>query len=244
MTMRRFTEHKPNGFPRMLDPWHVAVVDGRSLYRKRVEVPREQKGPLLTGHHNRKIGALVTKGAWAGMPIYTLTLEERATCPRTCRQWSTCYGNNMNWATRWRHGVILEALLERQLAELQRTHRRGFVVRLHVLGDFYSVLYVVLWERWLARYPALRVFGYTGWQPGSEIGDAVANVRNVHWNRFAVRTSNGPVGEPRAIILPRVMAGPVVDGAIICPAQTGRTGCCGSCGLCWGTKRDIAFLPH
>src|SRR5262249_24811065 len=34
----------------------------------------------------------------------TLTLEERATCPTTCRHWRDCYGNKMHRAQRWQRG--------------------------------------------------------------------------------------------------------------------------------------------
>lgn len=32
--------------------------------------------------------------------------------------------------------------------------------------------------------------------------------------------------------------------AIVCPEQTGATTGCGTCGLCWGAARNIAFLEH
>ncbi len=35
-----------------------------------------------------------------------------------------------------------------------------------------------------------------------------------------------------------------VYDAIICPAQTGKADSCGTCALCWHTKRRIAFLQH
>ena len=55
----------------------------------------------------------------------------------------------------------MEARLEREIEVLDVRHGGGFVVRLHVLGDFYSVEYVGLWRRLLRQYPTLRVFGYT-----------------------------------------------------------------------------------
>lgn len=244
MTLRRFTDHKPPGFPKMIDPWHPAVSDGTTLYpMRRVRADQPQR-LLKSGHHSRKIGKTVIKGAWRGMPIYTLTLEERATCPRTCNQWSVCYGNSMNWAERISHGPLLEARLRVELGELGIAHPKGFVVRLHVLGDFYSVGYVQCWAAWLDEVPALHVFGYTAWQSDTEIGSSIAKLRYGRWDRFAVRTSNGNAGEPRAVILGRVVSGPTHNGGIVCPAQTGATECCGTCGLCWGTKKEIVFLNH
>ena len=43
---------------------------------------------------------VVTKGRWRGYPVFTLTLEERATCPSYCEQWDECYGNNMPFGAR------------------------------------------------------------------------------------------------------------------------------------------------
>lgn len=244
MSLRRFTDHKPAGFPKMLDPWHPAITDGTTLYPARRINADHVDRLLKSGHHSRKIGKTVQKGRWRGMPIYTLSLEERATCPRTCGQWSTCYGNSMNWSERIEHGPLLEAGLDRELRELGVAHPAGFVVRLHVLGDFYSPAYVHLWDRWLTREPALHIFGYTAWQPDTPIGAAIAKLRYDRWDRFAIRTSEGPRGQPRATVLDRVATGPTHDSGIVCPAQTGRTECCATCGLCWATKKDIVFLRH
>src|SRR5205807_1557903 len=37
------------------------------------------------------------------------------------------------------------------------------------------------------------------------------------------------------------------DNIIVCPAQTGATDCCGSCGLCWhpsAKTKTIGFIAH
>lgn len=56
-------------------------------------VPREDSFAMTYGANNPKTGKRITKGLWAGMPIYTLTLEERASCPSYCHMWRDCYGN-------------------------------------------------------------------------------------------------------------------------------------------------------
>ena len=94
---------------------------------------------LKSGENSAKIGGLIVKGRWRGFPVYTLTLEERATCPRTCHHWRSCFGNGTHLADRIAAGANLEWRLEREVALLDIDHPRGFVVRLHVLGDFYSV---------------------------------------------------------------------------------------------------------
>lgn len=236
----RLNLHFRKGRAVTLDEFHDAVVDGRTLFPSQRRRPGSHK-VLKTGAWQRKIGGLVRKGRWAGMPIYALTLEERATCPRSCAQWQGCYGKGMQRAARQEHGPLLEATILAELNDLQRNHPTGFVVRLHVLGDFYSSEYVAMWRGALEEFPALRVFGYTAWPNNSEIGRAVAAVRDGHWDRFAVRTSGAGDGQ-RANVY--ALASNVPKGEIICPAQLNKTKSCSTCALCWASKRPIAFLKH
>jgi hypothetical protein len=219
-----------------LDP---AYRTGRSLFPSRVFDPSEVQRVLKDGHQSRKIGKLVTKGPRRGWPLFTLTLEERATCPRSCLAWGFCYGNNMQAAERIVAGPELEAALWRELAELQRKHPGGFMVRLHVLGDFYSLGYVRLWRRALDAFPALHLFGFTAHPVDSEIGAELYDITQTLYHRFALRFSG--------------LAGPMLGSqlmpdhdpqAIPCPAQTEATECCGTCGLCWHSMRSIAFARH
>ena len=107
---------------------------------------RDTKGPndiadnfFTSGRHNRKIGQTVMKGRLKGFPIYQLSLEERATCPRDCTHWLDCYGNTMGWGRRVKHGPELEAALPGEVQAFSEQHPAGFLLRLHGLGDFYSV---------------------------------------------------------------------------------------------------------
>lgn len=238
--LRRFVSIKPHGHRVNLGPDHPAVAEGRTLFPSRVEDPDQRPRLLIDGHSSRKIGQKVMKGRWKGFPIFTLTLEERATCPRACAQWATCYGNSMNWARRIRHGRALEERLWEELAEKQRRHPGGFVVRLHVLGDFYSEDYAELWAEALEAYPALHVFGYTAHAPDSEIGAVISQLLGVHPLRWAMRFSGLDFPTDGAV---------VVDSEdetehLVCPAQRGLTDCCATCALCWQTDRTIAFLRH
>ena len=228
---------------------HPAAVDARTIFPATVADPGDTWKVLKPGRESFKLGAIVEKGAWRGFPIFSLTLEERATCPRSCAQWLWCYGNTSAYRTRIAHGADLEAALHAELSELDRAARRrhrGFAVRLHMLGDFYSAAYVDLWRAWLDRSPTLHVFGYTAWPLGSEIGDAVHDLAHTSWRRFAIRQSASEPGAHRTIVV-RDAAEAEAAGAIVCPAQTGATRCCGTCGLCWApAARDktIAFLRH
>lgn len=238
------------GVTRKLHGHERAAVVGATVHPSRA-LPAPPNGVLKPGDNQRKLGKRVMKGAWKGLPLYSLTLEERATCPRTCKQWLNCYGNNMGHAKRFHHGPELESAILTDLVFLSRRHPRGFVVRLHILGDFYSAAYVAFWKRALDSFPALRVFGYTAWQADTPTGAAVAALRDAQWDRFAVRTSGAADG-PRTLVV--TGRGTVQTEtklwameAIICPAQTGGTSHCGACALCWAPAakhRPIAFLAH
>lgn len=227
-----------------------AARDGRTRFPSSVIDAGGQRA-LKSGKNNRKIGERVEKGAWAGFPIFTLTLEERKTCPRTCVEWTTCYGNNMPWAHRFRPGAALERQLEGDLLDLSAKHPRGFVVRLHVLGDFYSVEYVRFWTRMLVRYPALHIFGYTAHARDSDIGDEVHRLRIQLWSRFAVRFSNGDRrdGPVTRTIHHGLRLDPLQDvikgEEVKCPAQTLSSDSCSTCALCWSAPgRTIIFERH
>lgn len=237
---RRFKRHRPPGDPYELAADHTAVISARTIFRARVKHATGDEPLLKSGAHNRKIGAVVAKGRWTGMPIYTLTLEERATCPATCAHWLDCYGNKMNWSVRWRHGPAFERLLGIELRQLAMQHPSGFVVRLHVLGDFYSVEYCEKWAAWLTELPSLRLFGYTARVRDSDIGRAVAALG---WERAAIRFSDQMIDEPSTVTLYQYARGRTKLG-VVCPAQTDDADCCATCGLCWHSKGRVVFLAH
>lgn len=226
--------------PVMLSSLDPASRYGRTLFPSRVFDPDEVQRVLKDGHQSRKIGKFVTKGKLKGFPIFTLTLEERATCPRSCRAWACCYGNSMHAAERLVAGNALEAKLWDELADLQRLHPGGFLVRLHILGDFYSVEYAQLWHEALEAYPALHIFGYTARPPQSEIGQTICEMIGVWPERFHVRFSgwNGP--KNGSVIVDRTGD----TEHVVCPAQTEKTDCCATCALCWHSDRTVAFLRH
>lgn len=212
----------------------------RTRFLKSIRLPEEEKSITKPGKYSPKVGDVVTKTRWKGREMRTLTLEERATCPRACEMWTACYGNNMPWARRLVHGDELEFLLFCELAEM----KKPIVVRLHQLGDFYSLRYVNLWRRIIERLDIV-AFGYTAHPATSEIGRAIAELAAEHWDRFSVRFSGRyqPESVARAVTV-RTEKEAADMGAILCPAQTGRSPSCARCGLCWTSKRTIAFLEH
>lgn len=238
-TLRRFGSVAPTGHGIAISALHPAHRSGRSIFPSRVYDPDEVGRVLKDGHQQRKIGRTVQKGPRRGWPIFTLTLEERATCPRRCAAWAFCYGNGMQAAERIVAGPALEGALWRELAALQAAHPAGFLIRLHILGDFYSLAYVEMWARALDVFPALHVFGFTARDPvDDEIGAALWDLATSTWDRFAIRFS----GQSGPLFASRI--GDDDPDAITCPAQTGATDCCATCMLCVHSQRSIAFRRH
>lgn len=242
--MKRFAGIKPVSNGVRLPAHHPAALEGRTLFPTTVVDAAASPRLLVSGHNQRKIGKAVMKGRWKGLPIYCLTLEERATCPTTCQVWHECYGNNMHLARRHRHGPDLEHRLIDECLALAAQHPQGFVVRLHILGDFYSVEYVELWHELMKLLPGLHVFGFTAHRPASDIGQAI--LRWMQWSdeetdaRAWIRFSGTAAHGLGALVIDSEAS----SKHVICPAQTGATDCCGTCGLCWAMDRPIEFVRH
>lgn len=224
-----------------LRPTSKPMLTMRSQFLKQVRKPIGRR-VLQSGYNSAKIGKEIRKGKWKYFPVFTLTLEERRTCPTTCSLLTTCYGNNMHKAIRIEAGPQLELALGFEIAELSLKYPLGFTVRLHILGDFYSVAYVRMWARLLELYPMMRVFGFTArWQDDDPIGQELIGLVDRAWDRFAIRFS-GRHGPRSAITIDRPQDKPA--DAIVCPQQQGKTDCCSTCALCWQSERRIAFLRH
>lgn len=250
-TMRRFAVVAPHADrgTAALRADHPAITEGRTVFTSTVVDAAESPRLLISGRNASKIGWKIIKGRWKGLPVYTLTLEERATCPRSCHEWQTCYGNSMHRARRHRHGREMELLLSAELAGLAGQHPKGFAVRLHVLGDFYSVRYASLWAVWLRWIPQLHVFGFTAHPEGAPIQQVVERLNGRFPDRCAIRFSRAePSGQGwEATTIWNDPGGQWVKQGLVCPAQTGRTDCCGTCGLCWAKPlalTPIVFIGH
>lgn len=248
---RRRFKHTPvpTGSPaRALSPDSDAIRDGRTMFPSRVfEVTRDET-VLKDGASQSKIGGDVLVGRLKGARILTLTLEERATCPRTCQVWSTCYGNGMQYARRWRSGRALEAKIAAELHEYCRIHKT-VLVRLHILGDFYSDEYLLLWRDLLTVHRNLHVFGFTAHQPSSRMGEAIACMREEFGLRFAMRHS-GRTGEWGSFTIDFPTERKMIGDAVVCPEQRdamdggGRGIHCGNCAICWSSGAPVCFVEH
>jgi hypothetical protein len=188
-------------------------------------------------------GRYVKKGNLKGAEVYTLTLTERETCPQSCGHWDDCYGNNMPFAHRIEHGEELERRLIREIKEkCQKAADKGrkVLVRLHVLGDFYSADYVKLWRRLLVLHQNLNVWGYT--HVTSSDNPAIYHELQINRNgfpeRWAVRWS-----DTRGTF--SANSEELTSDGIVCPEQEGKTQACTTCALCWDSPdKNIIFKTH
>ena len=225
----------------------LARSEGTTVYRKSVK-PATLKlfTPVLKpGNNNKKLGFKITKGRWKGKYLYSLTLEERATCPRYCHHWEDCYGNNMPFAHRYAVSPDLLPAIHTHINKLRNKHPMGIVIRLHVLGDFYSPEYVTFWEHMLDFWPNLCIFGYTArW--GDDTQYAIHTQLNRRYpNRCVIRYSRNM--EYDETLTARYATDETFDGAAFtCPEQTGKAASCADCGLCWseGATKSVRFLNH
>lgn len=220
------------------------IQEGRTKFSKAVQAPN--KNILVSGHNNIKIGKIVRKGALKGYHIFTLSLEERKTCPASCLHWQSCYGNNMPFAKRVDHTHpdflnILKAAVEKLCAAAKK-RGSGILVRLHALGDFYSPAYVLFWGGMLEKHPNLAIYGYTARLSGTPLGWMINEMNKDFPKRSMIRFSNGKGHRMNTASIGAVESKPA--HAFVCPEQTGKTLGCDTCGLCWSTDKTVAFLEH
>tara|TARA_R110000824_G_scaffold3241_1_gene15375 strand:- start:11402 stop:12115 length:714 start_codon:yes stop_codon:yes gene_type:complete len=235
---------------KQLTKTELAIATNRTLFPNKVKSVSDGMGKtekVIKKSTNVKLGKRVTKGKFKGMPIYTLTLEERATCAPSCVHYETCYGNNMPFATRYKADGALIIAIAHELQELNQRHKNGFLVRLHILGDFFSTEYVAHWDSWLSQFKNLNVYGYTEKKQGEPIGDALENMRIKYTIRFMVRIS-GDTARDNLTALSyddnRAKKQIKTKQAFVCPVQTYMTDSCSTCGLCWTSKKNVVFITH
>lgn len=210
----------------------------------RVLQPTDMKSLLVSGHSNVKIGRDVRSARFNGYWIYTLSLEERKTCPRVCAHWRTCYGNSMPFAKRIDHtNPDFLPILDAEIEKLVNTRgRKGILIRLHALGDFFSTSYVDFWRDQLRKHPRLALFGYTAYPWHSTIGQRLELMWVEFGDRALIRFSNGGLANRSTV--PIAKAEDCPGDAFVCPEQTGQFEACGKCGACWSTTKNVAFVDH
>ena len=145
------------GHGRAMKDSHHSVVNGTTVFQKAIKTV-DETNRCLKFSTNKKLGKVVTKGIWKDHIFLTLTLTERKTCPMSCVHWKDCYGNGMMFAQRIETDGLMEKI-EKELSELDSS--KNYLIRLHILGDFYSVEYVEFWNRMMETYSNIKIYGYT-----------------------------------------------------------------------------------
>ena len=226
---------------------HKAIVNATTLYNASKFTIRDvsnYKHKVLKASTNIKLGKKVTKGKLKGMKMYTLTLIERETCTDECEHYTDCFGNNMHVAHRFEVNDAFMLRLESDIHATAVANPNGFLVRLHILGDFKSVEYTLFWERMMIHYPNLHVYGYSRNHIDSkyshvrDIAKELIRLRNKYQNRWAVRFSNKLDQEYSA------NSRDITDKGITCLAQVKTDVSCSDCTLCWSSKKAIGFITH
>lgn len=191
---------------------------------------------------NKKLGKKVLKGNFKNYLMYTLTLIERETCSPNCEHNNDCYGNNMYQAIRFKVNHNFMIRLEQDLKKIAMLpiNKHGFLLRLHVLGDFESIEYVKFWDRMLREIPNLYIYGYTRSYDGKfvEVGKEILKMNKIFKERFRIRFSNNLTKEYSA------NSADITSKGITCLAQLKASVSCSTCTLCWTSNKPIRFLTH
>lgn len=227
-----------------------AVVNNRSLFQKVIKNVTPSSKVLKPARQNKKLGNghdIIRKGKLKGAALYSLTLEERATCPRDCHHYTDCYMNNVPFATRYNPGIDLENKIVQEVNDLTSLYSK-LMVRLHVGGDFYSPEYVKLWANLVDKHPNLYLFGYTAWTSGpiyEAIKEHLLNKSSKVSIRFSVDTTRYNDVVKDLLPKPTFAVSQLFNGpAIVCPEMQSKTDSCLSCALCWTIDKNIKFLNH
>ena len=219
-----------------------------TIYKKNIHDLENYKFKVLKPSTNKKLGKKVLKGQFKDYKFFTLTLVERETCPKDCFHWSTCYGNNMPFAHRMssKNELLLTTRIHNDIINLKG---KKALIRLHILGDFFSVQYVLFWDMILKLYPNIAIYGYTANSLNSNIelsksiAEKIILLTKLYKKRFSIRFSNDLENCFSANSFDIVK--PIKGKSILCPVQEDKTLNCGTCGLCWeSTKRQIIFKTH
>lgn len=238
---RRFT-NRGHGGPLILAPDHPAMVEDRPLFPNMVRSATTVDWVLKSGQHSKKLGSRFSKGDWIGLPIYSLSVPERSTCPPTCKVRDRCYGNRMQIAPRFRVDADLMAKLTTEIENLADMHPDGFAVRLHALGDFSDVGYTRFWLEAVRAVAQLHAFGFTAHTRTSDVGRLIES-ESARWDRFRIRFSGGR--DERSASVSADARWGRHEAGVTCPADVEHTDiCCGSCAFCVTSRDAVVFKLH
>jgi len=131
--------------------------------------------------------------------------------------------------------------IEEEIGFLLAKHKHGVVIRLHVLGDFYSMDYVQFWMRMLTMHPKLSIFGYTGVPVDGNIATSIQLMNSIYTSQCFIRFSrNNEFDDEGSYAAEESFEGKSFD----CLEQTKKAKNCAACGLCWMTAKTVRFVTH
>ena len=217
-----------------------------TIYKNNIFELDNYRFKVIKNSTNPKLGKKVLKGIYKNYKFKTLTLVERETCPKDCFHWSDCYGNNMPFAHRF-SAKDEQLLMNRIYEDLLNSTNQLLLIRLHILGDFFSVKYVKFWRKMLNTFDNIALYGYTANNINSSIPLSRAIAKEIiklnNNEHCHIRFSNDLKASFSANSYDVVK--PVKGVSIVCPVQENKTANCGTCGLCWNQKdQQIIFKTH
>lgn len=238
--------------------WQRPYGDRAPLVRE----PRDGDRVLAVAENNPKLGGdIERRGREPSRVVY---LEEYSTCPDSCRfkRYGDCLGEN----TRADRYIVTPKFWEhadREANLLHLNHARWFL-RLHGLGDFFSVDYVRRWIDLAERYPSMHIWGFTHRVPDSDIGYAIKDAMarfpkrwRTHWSDCVAERGTAVCFDWHTLSLTDGIVDPVQyrDGIAypICPEQLDRyvrrkpsaeIRTCADCRRCIVTETNVGFLFH
>lgn len=217
-----------------------------TIYKKNIFDLENYQFKILKPSTNKKLGKKVLKGKYKDYKFFTLTLVERETCPNDCIHWSDCYGNNMPFAHRM-SAKDEELLMKRIYNDLLNNTNKLLLIRLHILGDFFSVKYVKFWRKMLNTFNNIGLYGYTANNIKSSIPLSRAIAKEIiklnNNEHCHIRFSNDLNVSFSANSYDIVK--PLKGVSIVCPVQENKTANCGTCGLCCNQKeQQTIFKTH
>ena len=173
---------------RFHDPKFVRPFNGRPMIRE----PFPDDNILKPAAFNPKLGGDFERPGQPLIPSRVIYRVEYDDCDDKClfKVRGECLGNN-TFADRYiaSENNRFWPIVEREVRHLNRRHWR-FFVRLHGLGDFKTLAYLLRWLDLLRRYSALHIWGTTGHPVESEIGQAIIAALEEFGPRFRMLFSN------------------------------------------------------
>ena len=238
-----------------LSKTEFAIKEHRALFPTTVKRVTDGMGKtelVLKSSTHKKLKKKISIGKYKVFPMVSLTLEDRATCSTHCVFYDGCYGDNMPFAIRYKIDPSLLIQIEKDLVFYSNKYPLGFLVRLHVLGDFNSISYVKFWERMLIKFKALHIFGYTARHDNMpdklsrDIATHINRLRSTYGFRFAVRDSNNNSHNFTALYMDTPIAKNKLQNKelFVCPVQLNKVDDCADCCLGWTSLKAVGFINH